>query len=406
MAYAQDKLKGMFVHRDLKPQNIMITHDRVVKVTDFGIAKTFARLTDDIPSTAIGDETYPRLTLIKSGTVCGTPPYMSPEQCRGEKDIDARSDIYSFGCVLHEMLTSRYIFNIRTPKEFIYHHSNVVPKSPNVHKELDSMVMRCLQKVPGKRYHNFGEIEIALSTIYKSLTSEVVKPPDTKLLEAWELVNKGVSFAQLGSYPEAIEQFQKALRINPYYTLAHNNLGAAHEALGNVDEAIREYQAALRIDPDYADAHYNLGITYFSQDKIYQAIAEFKDTLDIDPDYSKAHYYLGQAYYRLGLVTEAIEAYQEALNNDPNLADAHHNLGVAYHDMRNLDGAITEYWEALKIKPDYAEAYYNLGKAYTEKGSRKEAIDCYKDFIRAAPPQYESQVKQANEEINRLREII
>lgn len=112
----------LFVHRDIKPSNIMITRDRVVKITDFGLVKVFAETGDDITPVKFGDDSYMRLSIIKSGNICGTLPYMSPEQCRGDIDIDTRSDIYSFGCVLYEMLTGRYVFNVRMPNEFIHKH--------------------------------------------------------------------------------------------------------------------------------------------------------------------------------------------------------------------------------------------------------------------------------------------
>lgn len=96
MMHAEKKFHEMgkpFVHRDIKPSNIMVTRDRVVKITDFGLVKAFADFDEDIPTTTVGDGVNRRLSLSKSGSVCGTPPYMSPEQCWGSKDIDIRSDI-------------------------------------------------------------------------------------------------------------------------------------------------------------------------------------------------------------------------------------------------------------------------------------------------------------------------
>jgi serine/threonine protein kinase len=155
MTHAKKKFEEMgkpFVHRDIKPSNIMITQDRVVKVTDFGLVKSFVGAVGDIPSMMIGNGGHQRLGLSKSGGICGTPPYMSPEQCRGENDIDERSDIYSFGCVLHEMLTGRYVFGARTPEGFLKAHLNSLPQSPNVHPRFDKAVLRCLEKNPTDRY--------------------------------------------------------------------------------------------------------------------------------------------------------------------------------------------------------------------------------------------------------------
>jgi len=146
MDYAHTKFKEMgksFVHRNVKPSNILITQDRVVKVTGFGLAKIFDEM---------------------SGAICGTPPYMSPEQFMGSKDIDVRSDIYSFGCVLYEMLTGKLPFVGRSFVEFRDKQLNEKTKNPKVvnpliPSALDSVVMKCLEKKPENRYQSFKEVK-------------------------------------------------------------------------------------------------------------------------------------------------------------------------------------------------------------------------------------------------------
>ncbi|MCK4788925.1 MAG: serine/threonine protein kinase, partial [Desulfobacteraceae bacterium] len=158
MIHAEKRFYEMgkpFVHRDIKPANILVTRDKVVKVTDFGLVKAFADLDQDIPLMTVEDGVSRRLSVSKSGAVCGTPPYMSPEQCLGYANIDVRSDIYAFGCVLYEMLTGRLVFDCRTPDEFIRHHLQVRPNSPNVLRDLDTVVLKCLEKKPANRYADF-----------------------------------------------------------------------------------------------------------------------------------------------------------------------------------------------------------------------------------------------------------
>jgi tRNA A-37 threonylcarbamoyl transferase component Bud32 len=141
--------KGM-VHRDVKPGNIMVDRSGTVKVVDFGIARAAA---DD--------------TLTQTGTVLGTAAYLSPEQAQGET-VDARSDVYSLGCVLYEMTTGRPPFTADSTLAVAYKHvrEDPVPPSrlnPDVPPELDAVVMTALAKDPAARYPSGGTMREALS---------------------------------------------------------------------------------------------------------------------------------------------------------------------------------------------------------------------------------------------------
>lgn len=296
MIYANRKFKEMgklFVHRDIKPSNIMITRDRVVKITDFGLVRVFAESGNDTFPMTFGDESHQRLGLSKSGKICGTPPYLSPEQCRGETDIDSRSDIYSFGCVLYEMLTRRNVFAARTIDEFIYHHLNTIPRSPKAHQTLDNVVLKCLKKEPAQRFQTFEELEEVLSELYHKLTGEVVKPPEGTALEVWELSNKGASLDTIGFHEEAIACYQQALTLDPSDIEVHNNLGVAYSNQGKVDEGIREYKEALRLYPNDARVHNNLGRAYFDQGRLDEAVSEYTEALRLNSNLAAAHTNLG-----------------------------------------------------------------------------------------------------------------
>ncbi|MBN2802184.1 MAG: protein kinase [Deltaproteobacteria bacterium] len=152
------------IHRDMKPENVMLCErgdDKdFVKVLDFGIAK----ILDDDPS----DQ---RKALTKTGMVFGTPQYMSPEQVRGEK-IDARSDIYSVGIILYQMLTGNLPFTADTPMGLLTKHLLDVPprfktfkNSPSVPDELESLVLSALEKEPDKRPQTMKEFGHALDSM-------------------------------------------------------------------------------------------------------------------------------------------------------------------------------------------------------------------------------------------------
>ncbi|MBK8218598.1 MAG: serine/threonine protein kinase [Myxococcales bacterium] len=153
------------VHRDIKPENIMVTlaqdddgelHE-VVKVCDFGIAKV-------IDTRAM--QTEPGRALTGTGTLVGTPEYMSPEQARGEP-LDARSDLYSMGIVLFQMLTSKVPFTSETPIGVVVKQVTDTPPRPSslrrdVDPRLEDVCLRALEKRPEDRFQSAGEMASAL----------------------------------------------------------------------------------------------------------------------------------------------------------------------------------------------------------------------------------------------------
>jgi serine/threonine-protein kinase len=135
------------VHRDIKPANVMLTRNGQVKVMDFGIAR------------AMGDS---GMTMTQTAAVIGTAQYLSPEQAKGEQ-VDARSDLYSTGCLLYELLTVRPPFVGDSPVAVAYQHVREEPQPPSVFDpeitpEMDAIVMKALVKDPDYRYQSADEM--------------------------------------------------------------------------------------------------------------------------------------------------------------------------------------------------------------------------------------------------------
>jgi WD40 repeat protein len=176
LAAAQDR--GI-VHRDIKPENIYITHEGRVKILDFGLAK-LAESEEGAAARAEGsNETVldVRMVHTRVDVVMGTAGYMSPEQLRG-KPIDARSDIFSFGAVLYEMLAGRRAFTGDSPADVM---SAILNREPpelttdfvTVSPGLERIVRRCLEKSPQQRFQSAGDLAFGLQELSgpRSLTS-------------------------------------------------------------------------------------------------------------------------------------------------------------------------------------------------------------------------------------------
>ena len=403
------------IHRDIKPSNIMITKNKVVKITDLGLAKTLVDSTvGEIKGILHKD---PLLTGI--GNVMGTPPYMSPEQFIDVSSCDTRSDIYSFGVLMYEMLTSKLPFYGKNAKELKDMHLKIQPKRPkilnsSIPTELDSLVVKCLKKDRNDRYQSFGELRENFKEVYIYLSEKEYEEPEdvtkesvliglfeksksvdsTVLLELESLNNNGMGLDEVGKHEDAIKLFNEALEIDKkcgegFEGVILLNKGRALYNLGKYKESVKCYDRALRVmdakDPDYATLWNNRGNSLKELGMNKESMECYNKCLEIDP-----RNYLVLNNKGLSLVDEcryeeAIKCYDECRNINPKYFLAWFNKGFLLQSLVRYDEAISCYDKALEIDQRNASLWNNKGFCLFDSEDYKTALECFNTALRIDP---------------------
>jgi eukaryotic-like serine/threonine-protein kinase len=406
LAYAHNK--GV-IHRDIKPENVMFSAGRVV-VADLGIARALTEAQAD------------RLT--PTGVAIGTPAYMSPEQALGDCRIDNRTDIYSLGCVIYEMLTGSAPFSGSTPRAVMARHSvDVVPPIRSVRATvpdgLERVVLKALAKAPVDRFATAGEFAEALRT------------PETLQDDGEDESIAVLPFANLSTDPDT-EYFSDGMTEEIIDTLARipglrvaartssfafrgravdlAEIGAKLKVTTVLEGSVRRSGNRLRITAQLikvADGfhlwseRYDRDMTdvFAIQEEIAQAISKRltlkerffdfnisgdfhlpsgrrEDELTVTPptrNLDAYHLYLKGRYYwaRRGLgLKQALDCFSQALALDPNYAAAHAGLAdtwtlLGIHGLvpasQVLPPARAAIQRALELAPDLAEAHCAAG---------------------------------------------
>jgi tetratricopeptide (TPR) repeat protein len=188
-----------------------------------------------------------------------------------------------------------------------------------------------------------------------------------------------------GDVDNAIAQYREALQIDPHSAEAHNGLGTALGQAGKTSESIEQFRLALDDRPGYAVAHNNLGYALMGEHQLPEAEAEFKAALEADPDSSQAQNNLGSLFAAEGKTDEAIAEYRKAIAISPGLASAYNNLGLALVTRGELDTAITNFKKAAELEPAAADTENNLAHAMLAKGMVNDAIPHFRKALELRP---------------------
>jgi len=424
MDYAHSN--GVLVHRDIKPDNLMIDQDGTLKITDFGLAKSIdksevkpQRSWWPFGTKVIANESA---SHTKTGSAMGTYPYMAPEQFVDAKNVDHRADIYSFGIILYQMVTGNkypYQINSNAPNlgmEYFRAHSQEMPLM--VDSPLMPIISHCLEKKVGNRYRDYDALLSDIKTLAKRLN--IIIPSQVHVLKEDEaLYAKAQSYVALGDskkalelineytvrypenacgwtekgrihwgeqeYTEAIKATKKSLAINPNNSHAWNNLGIMlDQAVSSGDDIKNAFNKALYFDPDNTGAIINLV-------HALQRLKEFDDipellvrALKLLPDKPntlvKADEILKE-YFRLGNLPLAKILLSGWVDARPKDITAWHNLGLVFMNEDDTESAIKCFEKIEELSPDDNFSVLQLARLYFKKKRGKESIQCCNKLI-------------------------
>jgi serine/threonine protein kinase/Tfp pilus assembly protein PilF len=416
------------IHRDIKPENIMIRPDNYVKILDFGLAK----LVEQKNKSILGlEESTIRQNQTVKGMILGTVNYMSPEQAKGER-VDERTDIFSLGVVIYEMIAGKTPFAGDSVSETFANLINVQPLplaqfASNVPNELQRIVSKALRKKSDERYQTMRELLTDLKDLNERLSFaeklEHTAPPEAGNTTAFLQETTGDATKETAetqrSFPQNIKSRKWLITVTVFAALLMGtivfyqnwNLNqspsardlylqgrfySVRENKADNDRAIQLLEQAVALDPDQAPAHAELARAYGTRSFQFEphqkkweekSYVELEKAFALAPDLPEAHEVRG---FLLWMPAnrfpheQAISAYRRALALNPNLDESHHHLGKIYLHIGLLDEALKELRKALELNPSNTMARYRIGVVLIHQGKYEEALRS----LKSTPPDF------------------
>lgn len=199
-----------------------------------------------------------------------------------------------------------------------------------------------------------------------------------------------------GDTEHALQDYNRAIQINPKYTTALNNRASIYEKLNKYEFAIQDYNQAILADPNYYNAYNNRGLLYIKLAAYDLALADLNKALQLHPNFKEVYINRASVYVSRGEFAKAITDCNSALRIDPNNAFTYCNRGIANMNLNNNNASIDDFSMAIKQNPNLAIAYYNRALVFSRLNQSKKALEDYSHAIQVNAKYKEAYINRAN----------
>lgn len=427
----QAVLKGLKVHRDIKPDNLMVDSNGNLKITDFGLSKftnefkllnkTVDQKDKDINGfvnkfKGLFERTEKKIEnaeLTNEGSFLGTILYASPEQIINSSKADIRSDIYSFGIVLYQLISLGSFPYSLVGKATLETIALMHLQEPvvQINHPLAPIAYKCLSRNINKRYQNFNELLKDLNIIAEKL--KIRLPINKTEVDASlrELFIQSFTYRSLGNLDKAKELIIKYISQDKTDSSAWTLKGRIEIEQGDIEEAIKSTLISYNLDPINSHTCNNLGILYKRRNNILNAERYFYEAIDIDPYNTGALTNSAILYEEKGNFVLAADLIIRALKLAPDKKTLHFNAGnIAANVSRqgHFNKAINILELLIKVDSENLNNWFNLGLNYQLTKRLDDAVKCFKFMEQQTPDDEQTLISLAklNGELGNFDEAI